>query len=383
MYPLIQRYFRLRRWLYCLQEALSAPVKAEFSARPEKPRLLIIKTEAIGDYILFRNFLAVIRNHPRYANWNITLLGNEVWQSLANSLDSNSFDEAVFINRNQFQKDKSYRHQMIKKLMKEEYNEIVNTTFSREYLLGDTVVRHLKAPVKTGMRGDSVSEIPFLKKMGDQYYTRLYSQGSDEAFEFYRLRAFMDAWLEQKTGIEAPFLQLSNQTVKPYAVIMPGAQDAFRRWDAHSYKQVAQWLYKQGLEVVVSGSESDAESADIILKDLGSAGHNQCGKAPLQELPALLASASLVICNDSGSLHLAAALGVSVIGISNGNHYGRFTPYPAEMKPRVHMIYPPSFLTENPTEAARMACTRYKSNYNIAEVEVQTVIETAERILHG
>ena len=45
--------------------------------------LLIIKTDAIGDYILFRNFLSEVRNLSLYKNYKIILCGNELWKDIA------------------------------------------------------------------------------------------------------------------------------------------------------------------------------------------------------------------------------------------------------------------------------------------------------------
>ena len=45
--------------------------------------LLIIRLDAIGDYLLFRNFLSVIRASRKYKDYEITLCGNIVWKDLS------------------------------------------------------------------------------------------------------------------------------------------------------------------------------------------------------------------------------------------------------------------------------------------------------------
>ncbi len=55
---------------------------------------------------------------------------------------------------------------------------------------------------------------------------------------------------------------------------------------------------------------------------------NLVGQTPLVTLPALLASARLVICNDSGPMHLAAALGRPVVALFGPTSPDRFGPYP-------------------------------------------------------
>ena len=45
--------------------------------------ILLIRLDAIGDYILFRNFIEVLKRNPKYSDYKITLLGNIVWRELA------------------------------------------------------------------------------------------------------------------------------------------------------------------------------------------------------------------------------------------------------------------------------------------------------------
>src|ERR1700749_1987797 len=54
-----------------------------YKFRTPKKRILIIKTDAIGDYILFRNFLEVLRTSEKFKDHEIDLLGNTLWQEVA------------------------------------------------------------------------------------------------------------------------------------------------------------------------------------------------------------------------------------------------------------------------------------------------------------
>ncbi|HWA84931.1 MAG TPA: glycosyltransferase family 9 protein [Opitutus sp.] len=55
--------------------------------------------------------------------------------------------------------------------------------------------------------------------------------------------------------------------------------------------------------------------------------HDLMKKVPLPELPGLVASARLVVANDSGPMHLAAAMGVPVIGIFGPSSSNRYRPW--------------------------------------------------------
>jgi heptosyltransferase-1 len=64
---------------------------------------------------------------------------------------------------------------------------------------------------------------------------------------------------------------------------------------------------------------------------------NLCGKLPLEQLPALLSHASLVIANDSGPMHLAAAMAKPTLAIFGPTDPSLYGPYPPE-RPSNHVL---------------------------------------------
>ena len=54
----------------------------------------------------------------------------------------------------------------------------------------------------------------------------------------------------------------------------------------------------------------------------------------------LLKAATFTLSVDTGSVHLAAAVGCPVIGLYSGKHYGRFAPYPKDVFDKFWVIYP-------------------------------------------
>jgi len=99
----------------------------------------------------------------------------------------------------------------------------------------------------------------------------------------------------------------------PYAVLCPGAE----------YGPAKRWPYfaslseKISLQRILLGSASDADAAENI------SGKNLIGKTTLDEAIALVAGAQFVVSNDSGLMHVAAALGrpqVALFGSSSPEH---------------------------------------------------------------
>jgi heptosyltransferase-1 len=104
---------------------------------------------------------------------------------------------------------------------------------------------------------------------------------------------------------------------QPYAVLAPGANWDTKRWPVQNFAALVEPLRQEfGLSSVIAGALGDRELAAKIpgATDL-------TGRTTLQELVALLAGAALVIGNDSGPSHIAAALGKPLVTL-----YGPTSP---------------------------------------------------------
>jgi heptosyltransferase II len=113
---------------------------------------------------------------------------------------------------------------------------------------------------------------------------------------------------------------------KPVAVFCPGAEyGPTKRWPASYFAEIAQRLQRQGYAIWLIGSAKDKEVSDKIIA-LGNSGCcNLCGSTDLTDAIALLSCAQLVISNDSGLMHLAAALDRPLLALF-GSSSPQFTP---------------------------------------------------------
>ena len=113
---------------------------------------------------------------------------------------------------------------------------------------------------------------------------------------------------------------------KPVAVFCPGAEyGPAKRWPIPYFAELAQRLQQQGYSVWITGSQKDREIGDKIIA-LGNSGtRNLCGITDLAEAVALLSCASLVVTNDSGLMHVAAALDRPMLALYGSSSPG-FTP---------------------------------------------------------
>lgn len=109
--------------------------------------------------------------------------------------------------------------------------------------------------------------------------------------------------------------------------LCPGAEyGAAKRWPAEYYAVVAQHYIAQGGQVILLGSGKDAPvTAQIAAAVNSPACQDLAGKTSIQDVLELLAQADQVVSNDSGLMHVAAALGTPVIAVY-GSSDPTYTP---------------------------------------------------------
>ncbi|HOL65047.1 MAG TPA: lipopolysaccharide heptosyltransferase II [Accumulibacter sp.] len=111
------------------------------------------------------------------------------------------------------------------------------------------------------------------------------------------------------------------------AVFCPGAEfGPAKRWPTRHFATLADHLSASGHTVWLLGSPKDRAIGDEIVSFSPTTPPiNLCGRTSLAQAIDLLALASLVVCNDSGLMHLAAALGRPLVAVY-GSSSPSFTP---------------------------------------------------------
>jgi lipopolysaccharide heptosyltransferase II len=113
---------------------------------------------------------------------------------------------------------------------------------------------------------------------------------------------------------------------RPFAVVHPGSQLPSRRWPAQRFAEVADLLTKHGLAVVLTGSASEIELTQHVAAAMQTPSLNLAGLTTLWSLGALVEQATVVLCNDTGISHVAAALGTPSVVVSSGGDASRWAP---------------------------------------------------------
>jgi heptosyltransferase-2 len=114
------------------------------------------------------------------------------------------------------------------------------------------------------------------------------------------------------------------ESERPVIAMMPGAEyGPAKCWPHEYYTALAARLDEAGFDVWVLGSAKDAPAGEAIAA--GSAARNLCGATSLEDVIDLLAYCRQAVSNDSGLMHIAAAVGIHVHGIY-GSSSAKFTP---------------------------------------------------------
>ncbi len=100
----------------------------------------------------------------------------------------------------------------------------------------------------------------------------------------------------------------------PFVAIAPGALHATKRWLPDRFAAAADRL-AEGRPVVLLGAPADGRAAEEVLQSLTSPAQSFVGQTSLREMMLILRRCELILTNDSGAMHVAAALGVPTVAI--------------------------------------------------------------------
>jgi heptosyltransferase-2 len=174
----------------------------------------------------------------------------------------------------------------------------------------------------------------------------------------------VDAWcIRQKLSDDPPIVTLS-----------PGAVGDGKAWPPGHYAQLARTLAKEVASIWVLGGPDETPIAKQIADAAGSRVRDLTG-GDLRNAIFALAAADVSVTNDSGLMHVSAAIGTPTVAI-----FGPTSPW--HWKP----LNPVAAILEPPGDPASRARARVDGNeavrhHRTADVTVETVLKTVRKIL--
>jgi ADP-heptose:LPS heptosyltransferase len=326
-------FFRcLAMWLAASILCLSA------QSHPQRPKkkVLIIRLDAIGDFILWLDAAQEIRKLYPPEAYEITLLGNHDWTSLAMELPW--FDEVWPLKRRKYRVNPIYCIKILSKVHRAGFDLVINPTYSREFKYSDIFAKASGAQERIGSQGDFERIRKWQKYIGNRWYTRLIHAQEEPLMELERNAEFVRGLGAENFLAGVPELPVSSGVpdgfnAHDYFVIFPGAGAVARQWPMRNFAEIAEKVHrKTGWRGIICGGPDDESLGKNITAETDAPLDNWAGRTSLPELVAIIAEARLVVANETSAVHIAAAVSVPAVCIFGGGHFGRFMPYRIEVK---------------------------------------------------
>jgi ADP-heptose:LPS heptosyltransferase len=350
--------------------------------------ILLIRLDAIGDYILFRNYIEILKNSLVYKDYKVTLLGNEAWKSLALEFDGGFIYKFIWLDRVKFSKNIFYRYKKLQEITNQGYEVILSPVYSRDFFYADDIIRHTSAKEKIGSTGNLSNIQKWQKNISDKYYTRLIKANNRLMFEFDRNKEFFENLLNTTLSINKPSIVLKPKKLKfelpkKYAVLFIGSSNDFRKWNVKNFAEIGVYLKNNyDYDVVLCGGIGDSKESINFAKCFKDKYVDLVGKTSLVDFLYVVNGSGLIISNDTSAAHCAVALQIKkIFVVSNGNHYGRFSPYPVQMYKNYYLILHPDIEKNISNYKGFSGDYEMNGNLDINDIKIEDVINKLDKIL--
>ncbi len=274
----------------------------------EIKRILVIKLSALGDFVLALAAMKKIREAHRRAH--ITLLTTPPYEALARSCP---YFNAVEVDG----KPDGVRAWLAlrRRLKAARYDRVYDLQTSS----ASARIFHLLRPMPPEWSGIAFGcSLPHKNRNRDRMHTL-----ERQADQLKYAGIWPDApvtpgsaplpdlsWVLKRTAAPVP----GAVKPRPYVMMIPGgsAHRLDKRWPAESYGELARRLNRRGFDIVIIGGLQEGAVAREIQKHVGTA-RDLTGRTDFASVATMAAKAALVVGNDTGPSHLAAATGAPTI----------------------------------------------------------------------
>ena len=206
-------------------------------------KLLLVRLDDIGDYLLFRNSFALYKKSARWGGHEIVLLGNSAWKELFVALDREKADRVIWVDKEAFRRDASYRLALWTEVRKEGFGTVICPSRTRPLMLDDLFVLATGAEQRIATVNTFIH--PEWNQLSDSLYTDLFGGDDPLLHEFYFNMRFA-GWCCGEAAIGAPEARLPDASLlgqspeivypferkmtEPYILCFIGSSTKSKRW---------------------------------------------------------------------------------------------------------------------------------------------------------
>lgn len=274
--------------------------------------IAVIRTDRLGDMVLTLPMFPILRE--RFPNARLTLIASPYVEPLVRQVSC--IDEVVFLDR---------PNADISPILRSRSTDTLFAPRPRFAEAWQALRAGVSRRVGSGYRWYS-----------PLYNVRVSEHRSDAAFHEaeYNVRMIMHAF-----GGPMPTVRLVSPLPspaerpwrdRPRVIIHPGSGGSAKDWPAERFGQAARRLAEElDAEIIITGITAEQQLCDRV-GALCPGATNLCGRLNLAGMIDMLSGADLLLANSTGVLHVAAALGIAVVGFypcTPSMSAGRWGPY--------------------------------------------------------
>ena len=359
---------------------------------------LIIRNDAIGDYILFRNAMRLLIKTEKYKSYKWIYIGNEITNSFIRKYDGDLFISTFFWFGNLANTINSKYHRILLTIINWLNIELlINPVLSSTKEL-DSIAKLIDAKKKIAAEGDEInypSDSEFKNRF--KIYDKLINAGNYSNFELYRNYQFVRKLAglfitqnqieiklktKQSDSLFVDRLYPKDFLNKTVIGIFPYAASQTRTWSFFNFQKLINKFIDNGYHIIIFGNKKQSQEINKIYKDTHKL-INQAGKIDISLIPEHIKLTQLIISNESMAVHLCAALDKACICLSNGNHFGRFNPYPENFNKNIYTIYSNQIFTMHSDRNSVIENVKYYSDSNINLIKAEEVYKLSIEVLQN
>jgi lipopolysaccharide heptosyltransferase I len=285
-------------------------------------KILIIKPSSLGDIVHSLPFLNSLKDSfPKSEIHWIVAKGLECL------LDGNPMvDRLLVINKDEWKKIAGLRSTikelrlLFKTIKNEKYDVVIDLQgLLRSGILAKVTGAAVRIGFKEAREGSSLFYTHKIKLEKDMHAVRRYLE----------IAKFLGCDI---SDIRFPFplsfslhpSTISSRITGEYAVLVPGARWQTKRWQPEKFGELAS---KLPIRFLVVGGRADIDISEKVVETSKGNAVSLAGKTDLKELIEVMRGAKFVVSNDSGPMHIAAALDIPVFAIFGPTNPLRTGPY--------------------------------------------------------
>ncbi len=359
-------------------------------------RLLAVKVHGMGDAVMVRSLLEELRNrHPQMEIGVLVGTATRDVMSLGSDFRVHAYE----------QKNAGVRAivRSAIEIRRSSYEVVLN--FEQGSLAGTAFLRALGVPTHIGFVPlHDAAKAAFLTRPlrfreGDSMWAsliramRLVDSDFPETPEVFPLplsaeaKHFVRAWLEEK-GLEEKGLEGKDGRPRTRRVVFhmgSGPGQPFRRWPVERFAALAERLRAEvpDLVVILTGTAPEKPLITTFLSQCKALAIDASGLGSIERTASLLAESDLLVSNDTGVMHLGAAMGVPTVGIFGPDSPGRYAP----VGPHTAAVVASGVLCSPCSNIYRLQvpgnCVNPDTIRCLREVSVDSVIAAARGIVIG